>query len=79
MARNVKVYSTSTCPYCRMVKDFLKEKDIVFEEVDVGSNPEAAKEMVDKTGQMGVPVVDVDGKVIVGFDKEAILKELQLP
>ncbi len=76
MAKTVKVYTTSTCPYCTMVKTFLKEKNITFEEVDVGRDRIAAKEMVDKTGQMGVPVVEIDGKIIVGFDKEVISREL---
>ena len=77
MSKAVKVYTTSTCPYCTMVKNFLKEKNITFEEADVGRDRSAAKEMVDKTGQMGVPVVDIDGKIIVGFDKEAISRELR--
>ena len=76
MAKNIKVYSTSTCPHCIHLKDFLKEKDIQFENVDVGTNPEAAKEMMGKSGQMGVPVLDIEGKIIVGFDQETISKEL---
>ena len=76
MAKNVKVYSTSTCPYCTMLKNFLTEKNIQFENIDVGTNQQAAKEMIEKTGQMGVPVIDIDGKFIVGFDKEALSKEL---
>jgi len=76
MAKNVKVYSTSTCPYCTMVKDFLKKSNIEFEAIDVGQNQEKAQEMMNKTGQMGVPVLDIDGQIIVGFDKEAISKAL---
>ena len=76
MAKNVKIYSTAVCPYCIKLKLFLQEKNIVFENIDVGSNPEKAKEMVAKSGQMGVPVIDIDGKIIVGFDKETISKEL---
>jgi len=75
--KNVKVYSTSACPYCRMAKDFLKEQKIEFEDVDVGSDSEAAKEMVEKTGHMGVPVIDIDGEIIVGFDKVAMMKALR--
>ena len=52
---NVKVYSTPTCPYCHMVKDFLKEKGVEFEDIDVASDQAAAKEMIGKSGQMGVP------------------------
>jgi len=72
----VKVYSTKTCPWCHKVKDFLKDKGIKFDDIDVGADPKAANEMVEKSGQMGVPVTDIDGKVIVGFDKEAIEKAL---
>lgn len=73
---NVKVYSTSTCPYCVMAKEFLKKNNIQFENIDVGINRQASQEMVDKSGQMGVPVLDIDGEIIVGFDKDAISKAL---
>lgn len=76
MPKTVKVYSTSTCPYCAMVKNFLKEKNIAFEEINVGLDRVKAKEMIEKSGQMGVPVIDIEGKVIIGFDKEEITKEL---
>jgi glutaredoxin 3 len=75
---NVKIYSTSTCPYCAMAKEFLKKNDIQFENVDVGMDRQAAKEMRDKSGQMGVPVLDIDGQIIVGFDKDAISSALGL-
>lgn len=78
MVKSVKVYTTSTCPYCTMLKKFLTEKNISFENIDVGSNPQKAKEMVEKSGQMGVPVINIDGKIIIGFDKEVILKELEI-
>lgn len=70
------VYSTPTCPYCALAKDFLKRKGISFEEKDVSTDREAAKEMIGKSGQMGVPQIDINGKIIIGFDKEAIEKEL---
>jgi glutaredoxin 3 len=73
---DVKVYSTSTCSYCVMVKDFLKKNNIQFQNIDVGVNSKASQEMVDKSGQMGVPVLDIDGKIIVGFDKDAISEAL---
>lgn len=76
MAKTVKVYSTPMCPYCTMTKDFLKEKNIPFESLDVSQDRDALIEMRDKTGQMGVPVIDIDGKIIVGFNREAISKEL---
>lgn len=68
----IKVYSTNSCPYCFTLKEFLKENNIKFEEVDVFENKEAAKEMIEKSGQMGVPVVEIDGEIVVGFDKEKI-------
>jgi len=72
----VKVYSTPTCPYCHMVKDYLKQNQIAFEDVDVSADQAAAQEMVSRSGQMGVPVVDIDGNMIVGFDKPKISKAL---
>jgi glutaredoxin 3 len=78
MAKTVKVYSTSTCPYCSMLKSFFQEKNIQFTNLDVGIDKNALKEMKDKTGQMGVPVIDIEGKIIVGFDKDAISKELDI-
>ena len=74
----VKVYSTPVCPWCTRVKEFLREKKIEFENIDVSENQEAANEMVEKSGQMGVPVLDIDGTIIVGFDREAIAKALKL-
>jgi glutaredoxin 3 len=76
----VKVYSTPTCHFCHMIKDFLKENNISYEDIDVSTDEAKAKEMVDKTGQMGVPVTIItkdDGKedVIVGFSQNR-LKEL---
>ncbi len=73
---DVKVYSTPTCPYCTMTKNYLKEKGIKFDEIDVSMNQEAADRMVNKSGQMGVPVVEINGEMIIGFDKEKIEKKL---
>ena len=78
MAKKITVYSTPTCPYCMRVKQFLKDKAIEFEDIDVSANSEKAEEMVKKSGQMGVPVIDIEGEIIVGFDKEAIEKALGL-
>lgn len=69
---NIKVYSTPTCPYCKMVKDFLNSKSIAFESFDVASDEAAREEMIKVSGQMGVPVTVIDGEVISGFDKEKI-------
>jgi glutaredoxin len=61
-----------------MVKEFLKKNNIQFENIDVGINRQASQEMMNKSGQMGVPVLDIDGQIIVGFDKDAISKALNL-
>jgi len=72
----IKVYSTPACPYCITLKTFLKEHNIGFEDIDVSQDKKALDEMVKKSGQMGVPVIDIDGEVIIGFDKEKISKAL---
>ena len=74
----VKIFTTISCPYCLTLKEFLKERNIEFEEIDVGENPKAAREMIEKSGQMGVPVIEIDGEIVVGFDKEKISKLLKL-
>ena len=73
---NVIVYSTPTCPFCHKAKDFLTENKIEFTDIDVSTDQEKAKEMVEKSGQMGVPVIDIDGTIIVGFDKDKISSSL---
>ncbi len=72
----VKIYSTPTCPWCKKAKDYFKEKKIEFEDINVAEDDKARKEMIEKSGQMGVPVIDIKGKIIVGFDQETIEKEL---
>ena len=78
MDKKVKVYSTPTCPYCIRAKQFLKDSNIDFDNIDVSSDQVAADEMVKKSGQIGVPVLDIDGQIITGFDREAISKVLGL-
>lgn len=78
MQKKVIVYSTPTCPYCIRAKRFLMENNIEFEDIDVSINEEKARDMVEKTGQMGVPVLDIGGEIIIGFDKEAINRILGL-
>jgi glutaredoxin 3 len=75
MENKVKIYSTPTCPYCKMAKAFLTENGIPFEDTDVSSSQSAAQEMISKSGQMGVPVLDINGQIVVGFNK-AKIKEL---
>jgi glutaredoxin 3 len=74
---NVKVYSTPTCPWCKHAKDYLKRNNIQFDEINVQGNKEAAQEMIKKSSQMGVPVIDIDGKIIVGFDEQELDKVLK--
>ncbi len=74
----VMVYSTQTCPWCTRVKDYLNSKNVVFEHIDVSEDREKADEMVRKSGQQGVPVLDIDGEIIVGFDQAKIDKLLGL-
>lgn len=68
----IKVYTTPTCPYCKLVKEYLHEQGNEFSEVDVAGDPSAANEMVKLSGQMGVPVIDIDGQIIVGWNKDAL-------
>jgi glutaredoxin-like YruB-family protein len=74
--KNVTIYSTPTCVYCRAVKDFLNEKKVKFTEYNVASDTERRKEMVDKTGQMGVPVIVIGDEAVVGFDQDKIAELL---
>ena len=70
MEKQVTVYSTPTCPFCIRAKQYLKESGIKFTEYDVGADQDKAKEMIEKSGQMGVPVIEIDENIIIGFDKE---------
>lgn len=72
----VVVYSTPTCPYCIIAKKFLKDNGVDYIEYNVAADKEKAREMYEKSGQLGVPVLDINGKIIIGFDKEAIVKAL---
>ncbi|OGN03315.1 MAG: NrdH-redoxin [Candidatus Yanofskybacteria bacterium RIFCSPHIGHO2_01_FULL_43_42] len=68
----VTIYTTPTCAYCKMAKDYFKSKGLSYEEHDVSKDIPRQKEMIQKTGQFGVPVIDIDGKVVIGFDKPKI-------
>ena len=74
----VKVYSTPSCTWCHKAKEFLKEHKVKFEDINVAEDREKAQEMVSKPGQMGVPVLDVNGTIIVGFDKHALMHALKI-
>ena len=78
MEKKVKVYSTPICPQCISLKQFLDEKGIKYEDIDVSKDKKAAEEMIKKSGQMGVPVIEIDGKIVDGFDQEKISQLLGL-
>ena len=75
---SVKVYTTITCPWCVKTKEFLKAYNVKFSEVNVGVDEKSRNEMFEKSGQFGVPVTDVNGTIIVGYDKEALKKALEI-
>jgi len=77
MPKKINIYTSPTCPFCHQVKDYLDSQKIKYTDFDV-TDQKNAQAMIDKSGQMGVPVLDIEGKIIVGFDKEAIDKELGL-
>jgi len=68
----VLVFTTPTCPWCTRAKSYLRERSVAFREVDVSRDPVAARDLVRRTGQMGVPVIEIDGRPIVGFDRTRI-------
>jgi glutaredoxin-like YruB-family protein len=75
---SVKVYSTPSCPKCKQLKKFLSERGVEYEDINVASDPAAAQEMIEKSGQMAVPVIDINGKVIAGFNKKKVVEALGL-
>lgn len=74
---DVRIYTTPTCHWCKIAKEYFKEKDIEYEEYNVAEDHDKAMEMVNKSGQRGVPVIDIDGQLIIGFDKETIDKLIE--
>lgn len=68
----IKIYTTPFCPFCKVAKEYLFQKGFKFEEVDVSKDEKAAQEMILKSGQMGVPVIEIDNQIVIGFDKEKI-------
>lgn len=79
MDKTVTIYSTPTCHFCQMTKDFLKEKAISYTDYDVAHDSAKRQEMIQKSGQMGVPVIFVGSEMIIGFDKERLISTLGLP
>ena len=74
----IKIYSTPTCVYCKNLKEYLQSLNIDFVDIDVSKDEKELKEMVKISNQMGVPVVDIDGQVVIGFDKVKIDKLLKI-
>lgn len=68
----IKIYTTPSCAYCKMAKEYFKSKNLTWDEYDVSTDIAKQKEMIDKTGQFGVPVIDIDGKIVLGFDRAKI-------
>lgn len=73
----ITVYSTPVCPYCHKLKDWMKKEKIEFKDIDVSKDRKAAADMVQKSGQMGVPVTEINGKIVIGYDPETIQKLLK--
>jgi len=73
----VKIFITPACPYCFTLKEFLKEKGIEFEEIDVSKDEKSREEMIKKSGRLEAPIIEIDGQIVVGFDKEKIVKLLK--
>ena len=83
MSKRVAIYTTPTCTYCRATKEFFKQHDVQYDEYNVGLDATRRQEMVDKSGQMGVPVISVtdeegDESIIVGFNKNALANALEV-
>lgn len=74
----VKLFTTPACVYCFTLKEFLKEKNIEFEEIDVSKDEKLKEEIIEKSGQIGVPILEIDGQMIAGFDKKKICELLKI-
>ena len=75
---NVTIYTTPTCVYCKAAKALFQEKNVQYTEKDVATDEKARDEMIQRSGQMGVPIIDIDGKLIIGFDKPKISELLDI-
>ncbi|MBU1993062.1 glutathione S-transferase N-terminal domain-containing protein [Patescibacteria group bacterium] len=74
----IRIFSTPSCPYCVTLKEFLKQHGFEFEDINVASDLQAREEMIAKSQQMGVPVVEIDGQIVIGFDRAKIVKLLKI-
>lgn len=77
MKNNITVYTTTTCPYCTMLKNFLSQNNIPYKEVNVQNDPIAMQRIVNQTGQMGVPQTEINGKWVIGFNPQKIIEALE--
>ena len=75
---NVTIYTTPTCVYCKMAKKFFADHNVSYKEHDVAEDEKAREDMVNKSHQFGVPVIDVDGQIFVGFDKRGLARALKV-
>ena len=75
---NVTIFSTPTCIYCKKTKEFFKKHNVKFKDINVAADQKAAHEMIEKSGQQGVPVINIDGKIVVGFDEPKLRKLLKI-
>ncbi len=74
----IKIYTTPSCVYCRMAKEFFQKNNVAYEEIDVTKDDKFVEEMVAKSHQMGVPVIDIEGEIFVGFNRSLIEKALKI-
>ena len=77
-AKEVKVYSTPTCPYCKIVKKFLEDNSISYRDLNVAEDKAALDDIIKRSGQMGVPVIDIDGDLVIGFNQVKLKEKLKL-
>ncbi len=77
-AKEVKVYSTPTCAYCKMVKKFLEDNSVSYQDINVAEDKAALDDIIKRSGQMGVPVIDIDGDLVIGFNKVKLKEKLKL-
>ena len=76
MGKNVVIYSTPTCHFCHMTKEFFKENNVEFTDYNVAEDADKRQEMIEKSGQMGVPVILIDDEMMIGFDKDRLSSAL---
>lgn len=76
--KEVTIYTTPTCMYCKIAKEYFKQHNVHYKEIDVSKNHEAAIEMIEKSGQQGVPVIEIDDGIIIGFNKKALDQALNI-